>query len=185
MPASMRPLHRRVFIALLAAIAMLVMLAFGVPLIPAASYLKYEPSGAVILLCGLLSGPTAALQCALLKSFLYFIIHGGSLYGIISDLLATVAFSVPAALLAGKLSHVSWGKIPSCIMGTVITTLVMIPANYIILHLQFQMSVPAVTAALVYIIPFNLLKAACNSAAALLLYPPISRAIRGATIDKE
>ena len=179
--ATMRPLHRRIFIALLAAIAMLVMLVFGIPLIPAAAYLKYEPSGAVVLLCGLLLGPSSALQCALLKSALYFIIHGGSLYGIFSDLLATVAFAVPVALLAQKFVRFPWRRIPACIVGSLIATAVMIPANYIILHFQFQMSVSAVTTALIYIIPFNLLKAACNSAAVLLLFPAISRAIHTTT----
>ena len=54
------PLKRMVFIALLASIAMLCMLCFGISVIPGATYLKYEPSGGVILLCGLLLGPAGA-----------------------------------------------------------------------------------------------------------------------------
>ena len=57
MKLKMRPLHRMTYIALLAALAMMCMLLFGIKLIPGASYLKYDPSGGVILLCGLLLGP--------------------------------------------------------------------------------------------------------------------------------
>ena len=72
------PLRRRIFIALLAAIAMMLMLCFGISVIPGASYLKYEPSGGIILLCGFLLGPAGALECALVKCVLYMLVHGGS-----------------------------------------------------------------------------------------------------------
>ena len=78
MKLKMRPLHRMTYIALLAALAMMCMLLFGIKLIPGASYLKYDPSGGVILLCGLLLGPAAGLECTLVKNILYFLVHGGS-----------------------------------------------------------------------------------------------------------
>ena len=165
------PLKRMVFIALLASIAMLCMLCFGISVIPGATYLKYEPSGGVILLCGLLLGPAGALECALVKCILYFLVHGGSPYGHLSDLLATCVFVGCATFLLEKMrSAKRTHMILYCAAGAVAATLVMIPANYIILHLQFGMDPAAVSASMIYIIPYNLIKAGLNSAFALCLY---------------
>ena len=178
MKLQIRPLHRLVFTALLAAMATLLMVTINVPIIPAAAYLKADPSGAVILLGGLLLGPMGALECALLKSLLYFLVHGGSLYGIFSDLIATLTFTVMASWTAGRLHHVSLPRlIACCLEGCCAATLLMIPANYGILALQFGMSPQAVTASMIYIIPYNLLKTLGNSAVALAIFPAVYNAL--------
>lgn len=175
------PLQRMVFTAMLASIAMLIMLSFGVSVIPGATYLKYEPSGAVILLCGLLLGPASALKCALVKCLLYFLIHGGSPYGHLSDLLATCVFVGCAAFLAYRVhstSNIKLWLILFCAVGGVAATLVMIPANYVILHLQYGMAPAAVTASMIYIIPYNLVKTGLNTVLTLSIYYPIEHALR-------
>ena len=173
------PLQRLIFIALLAAIAMMFMLLFGIAVIPGATYLKYEPSGGVILLCGLLLGPAGALECALVKCFLYFLIHGGSPYGHFSDLLATCVFAGTTAFLMYRFRKMNLGRmLLCCAAGIISATLVMIPANYFILHLQYGMDPAAVSRSMIYIIPYNLFKTCLNSAFALILYSPVSQAIR-------
>ena len=175
------PLQRMVFTAMLAAIAMLIMLFFGVSVIPGATYLKYEPSGAVILLCGLLLGPASALECAVVKCVLYFLVHGGSPYGHLSDLLATCVFVGISTFLAYRLRTSANARkwlILFCVVGGVAATLVMIPANYVILHLQYGMDPAAVTASMIYIIPFNLVKAGFNTAFTLSVYYPVEHALR-------
>lgn len=171
------PLRRRIFVALLAAIAMLFMLCFGIAVIPGATYLKYEPSGGVILLCGFLLGPAGALECALVKCVLYMLVHGGSPYGHFSDLLATSVFVGVTTFLLYRVKQPKLKHMILCsLVGALAATWVMIPANYIILHLQHGMSVTAVSASMIYIIPFNLVKTGLNSAFALCLYPPIAKA---------
>lgn len=172
------PLKRMVFIALLASIAMLCMLCFGISFLPGATYLKYEPSGGVILLCGLLLGPAGALECALVKCILYFLVHGGNPYGHLSDLMATCVFVGCATFLMWKLKSPSKSRLAlCCLAGTIVVTLFMIPANYVILHLQFGMDPAAVTASMVSIVPYNLIKAGLNSVIALGLYSPLKRAL--------
>ena len=177
MKLKMRPLHRMTYIALLAALAMMCMLLFGIKLIPGASYLKYDPSGGVILLCGLLLGPAAGLECTLVKNILYFLVHGGSPYGHISDFLATATLVFVATFLAHRFRAGGTKRILCCAVGCLAATLIMIPANYVILHLQYGMSAEAVSASMIYIIPFNLLKTVLNSAVALILYRPVRRAV--------
>lgn len=176
------PLKRMIFIALLAAMATVLMY-LGFSIFPAAHYLKYEPSGAVILLCGLLLGPAAAAECALVKCVLYFLTHGGSPFGHLSDLIAMLSFSCTAAALSRRLGPQRAGcRVLACAAACVAVTLVMIPANYVILYLQYGMEPAAVTATMVYVIPYNLLKSGLNSALALALYPALGRALRKSTL---
>lgn len=175
---KMTKLKRMVFVALLAAMAVVLMY-FGVALIPAAHYLKYEPSGAIILICGLLLGPGAAAQCAFVKCVLYFIVHGGSPYGHISDLIATLALCCLASALNRRFTATrpAPGKIPACLAGVAAATILMIPANYVILYLQYGMTPDAVSASMIYVIPYNILKAGLNSVIALILYEPVFHAL--------
>lgn len=170
-------LKQLIFVALLAAMAMVLMHA-GTSLIPAARYLKYEPSGAVILLCGMLLGPAAAAECAFVKCILYFISHGGNPYGHLSDLIAMLTFACIAAALMHRMGVQSSKKrILACAVGVLAVTLVMIPANYVILYLQYGMTPAAVTATMIYVIPYNILKATLNSVLALVVYTPVYKAL--------
>lgn len=177
MKLNMRPLHRTVYIGLLAALAMMCMLLFGFKLIPGASYLKYDPSGGVLLLCGLLLGPAAGMECTLAKNLLYFLVHGGSPYGHLSDFIAMAALVFTASFLVHRFQARGTKRILCCAAGCLAATLLMIPANYVILYLQHGMSAEAVTASMIYIIPFNLLKTVLNSAVALALHQPVRSAL--------
>ncbi|MCC8046837.1 MAG: ECF transporter S component [Clostridiales bacterium] len=178
MKLDLKPLRRMIYIAMLAAIAMVIM-HMGFSIIPAASYLKYEPSGAVILLSGLLLGPGAAAECALVKCVLYFFTHGGSPYGHLSDLIAMLSFS---CTVSGLFHHFGVKQIRRlalcCVAGCAVVTLVMIPANYVILHLQYGMTPAAVSATMIYVIPYNLLKSGLNSVIAVALYPRVESSLR-------
>lgn len=170
-------LKQLIFVALLAAMAM-VLMHTGTSLIPAARYLKYEPSGAIILLCGMLLGPAAAAECAFVKCILYFISHGGNPYGHLSDLIAMLTFACIAAALMHRMGVQSGKKrILACAVGVLAVTLVMIPANYVILYLQYGMTPAAVTATMIYVIPYNILKAGLNSVLALVVYTPVYKAL--------
>ena len=112
-----------------------------------------------------------------MKNILYFLVHGGSPYGHISDFLATATLVFVATFLAHRFRAGGTKRILCCAVGCLAATLIMIPANYVILHLQYGMSAEAVSASMIYIIPFNLLKTVLNSAVALILYRPVRRAL--------
>jgi len=87
-------------------------------------------------------------------------------------------FVVVATFLLYRMKRPGRSHMILCALaGAIAATLVMIPANYVILHLQHGMSPSAVSASMIYIIPFNLVKTGLNSAFALCLYPPIAKAI--------
>lgn len=165
-------LRKLILVALLAATAFITMTIFNVPLIPAASYLKYEPSGALILLCGFLLGPVAALQTAFIKSVLYLMLTG-DIYGVVSDFIAMALFVVTASCLSIKpikaIAKPYLQKIIACAIACLVTTVIMCLLNYPILYWQFGMNAQAVTASMIYVIPYNLLKTICNSVLGILL----------------
>ncbi len=178
------PLKQLVFTALLAAMAMMLM-HFGISFFPGARYLKYEPSGVIILLCGLLLGPAAALECAIVKCVLYFLSHGGSPFGHLSDLLSMICFSGTALMIICRGgTHGPKKRILGCVVSCVVTTVVMTLANYPILYLQYGMNAESVTVTLPFVIPFNILKVTLNSAVALLAYRPVYLAIRAVSSSR-
>ena len=170
-------LKRNVTIALLGALAVLTMKFLGVPIIPFASYLKYEPSGVFLLIAGYFFGPAGAFITCLLKEVLVFFMGGGNIYGIVSDFLASASMAcIVAAIGYGQGTKKRW--IAGCVAGTIVSTLLMIPANYVILYFEFGMPASAVTASMVGIIPFNLLKGILNALLFLLLQKPLKRAFQ-------
>ena len=170
-------LKKKILLALFGTLAFLIMRILEIPIIPFAAYLKYEPSGAFILTAGLLFGPAGALWACMIKSILFFLLGGGNIFGVASDLIATVALACPAAWIGRKKD--TWGSwMGGCAVGTVCSVLLMIPANYGILYLEFGMGPEAVTASMVGIIPFNLLKGVLNSILFLLLKEPVKKAVK-------
>lgn len=170
-------LRRMIMISIFAALSFILMMIFNIPIIPAAPYLKYEPSGGIVLICGLLFGPIAALECAGIKSVLYLLMTG-DIFGTASDFIATAIFAVLTVYLINKKTNGKiLGFIFCCILGSVVTTAVMIPLNYLILWLEFAMPAAAVTASLVYVIPYNILKTLCNGLIGFVLTVPFKKTI--------
>ena len=95
-------LKKKILLALFGTLAFLIMRILEIPIIPFAAYLKYEPSGAFILTAGLLFGPAGALWACMIQSFLFFLLGGGNIFGVASDLISTVALACPASWIGMK-----------------------------------------------------------------------------------
>ena len=156
---------------------MLTMKFLGIPIIPFAAYLKYEPSGVFLLMTGYLFGPLGAFACCFLKAALVFLLGSGNIFGVLSDLLASASMVCLASLI-GNRYRTRKGWIAGCAVGTLAATLLMIPANYVILYFEFGMLPQAVTASMVGIIPFNLFKGVLNGVLFLFLQAPLKRAFQ-------
>lgn len=172
------PLQKRLEAVFLGAIAFVIMLLIGLPILPSASFLKYEPSGAILLFSGIFLGAAGGVISCVIKAFLFFIVGAGNIFGVVSDLLANLAFILPACLVIQKVSGMR-GRLIGYIVGTVIGALVMIPVNLVILQLEFGMDVPTILGMMLpAILPFNLLKGVCNSVVYELLGRPLSRVLQ-------
>ena len=147
------------------------MAAVQIPLLPSAPYLTYDPSDAVGLLAGTLYGPGVGVLVVLVKDLLFLLFRAKGPLGPAADFLAASTF---VAVTAWAFRRGSGPFVPrllrAVVLGTAVRVVVMIPANFVILGLQFGMPPAQVVRMLLpIIVPFNGLKAAVNAAVALLI----------------
>jgi riboflavin transporter FmnP len=177
---------RLVVTAMLGTLAFLVMATVQFPLLPQASFLKYDPSDAVALLAGVLYGPVAGVAVVVVKDALFLMLRAGTPLGVLADLVAATTFvGVTAWVYQRRPGSFTRRLLSAAALGAVARVLVMIPTNFVILFLEFGMP-PARVAKLLLpvIIPFNALKALINAGIALVLVEPVARrAPRGAFPD--
>jgi len=164
--------------SMLAAVAFVLMASIQIPLLPYAPYLTYDPSDAAGLVAGVLYGPGAGVTAVLLKDVLFLLLRAHGPIGPIADWLAAATF-VAVTAWAYRGMHGSFAKrlVYAAILGAVARVLVMIPANFVLLGLQFGMA-PSRVAGLILsaIAPFNAAKALANALLALLVTEPVVRA---------
>jgi len=94
------------------------------------------------------------------------------------NVISTSAFCCTAAVIYKK-KHTLQGAILGLVCGTLVMTVVMLLWNYLITPIYMGYPREAVAKMLLpAFLPFNLVKAALNSAITLLLYKPLVTALR-------
>lgn len=141
------------------------------PLMPAAPWLKYDPSGIVCLVAGFAYGPSAAAIVSVL-GFLPHIFTNP--WGSIMAIGVALALSVPAALIYRR--HTSRkGALAGIVVGALCAIVAAIIGNLFITPLYAHMSMAAVAKMIVPILlPFNLIKFTLHGVITFLIYKPIS-----------
>lgn len=153
-----------VLIAMLGAAAFILMATIQVPVLPSAPYLRYDPSDVIGLIAALMAGPVAGVAVVVLKDALYLLFRARSIFGPLANLLAVATFvGVAGWVLRGRRLTL-FSLVAACAAGGLARILVMIPANFIILNLQFGMPPARVAALLVpVILPFNAMTTVINT----------------------
>lgn len=169
----------------LAALGMLTALAYAVMAVckiipPIGGFLSFDLKDTVMAIGGFLFGPAAALVMAIVVPFIEFLtISDTGPYGLIMNIFATAVFVCPAVYLYRR-KHKTSAAVLGLAAGVACLTVTMILWNFIITPLYFGMPRSAVMDMMPMIIAFNLVKGICNSALIMLLYPPVSAALRRA-----
>lgn len=176
-PHIMRDIRTLVLIGMLGGASFILMATLQVPILPAAPYLRYDPSDVVGLMAAIILGPAAGVAVVGLKAVLYFIFRARSVFGPAANFIAVAAF-VGAAGWAFRLrprSSTLW-MLAAVGVGVLARLAAAIPANFVILNLQFGMP-PAQVAAMLrpVIIPFNVLAGALNGVLAVVLLAALWR----------
>ncbi|RBP99955.1 ECF transporter S component [Bifidobacterium xylocopae] len=159
--------------ALFVALTMVVSF-FSFPIFPVAPWLRYDPSGIVVLVAGFAFGPAAAA----IVSVLGFLPHVfTNPFGALVAIVVALALSVPAALIYRKI-HTRAGAVLGIVTGAVLGVIAAILCNIAITPLYAHMSMGEVLAMIVPILlPFNLMKFAIHGLVTFLVYKPISRLV--------
>lgn len=172
-----RNLRRLVAIAVFGAMAYVVMLLIHFPV----SFLTLDVKDAVITLCGLYFGPFGALALGILVPLLELVtVSATGAYGLIMNIIGTLSFALPASIIY-RYRKTFAGAIIGILSSVFAMTAMMMIANLIVTPRFMGITASQVAGMLpTLFLPFNLVKAVLNAAIVLLLYKPLSNAMRKA-----
>lgn len=172
-------------IGLLCAMAMVLNLLVSFPLVPAVSFLKFDPKDIIIVIGGFIYGPLTSFVISAICSVLELLFRGGTILDVLMNVIASCTFACTAAFIYKKV-HTKNGAVLGLIAGTICCTLSMVLWNCIITPIYFGMPREAVVGMLLPgIVPFNLLKCGINAGITLFVYKPIVTALRHSGLVKE
>lgn len=166
-------------LALFCALAVVLSNLLRIPLVPAVPFLSYDPKDIVIGIAGFLFGPGSAFIVSAIGSGIELMFRGGNILDWLMNVLSSCSFLCTAAWIYKKL-HSKNGAFIGLAAGIAVQNAVMIAWNYFIDPIYFGMPQQAVVAMLPAISLFNFLKCAINTVLLLLIYKPVSNALRKA-----
>ena len=168
--------------AMLAAMAYVAMLITR-PLPHVAGFLSYDLKDVIVAIAGFILGPVPALLITLVVSLLEMVtVSTSGPIGLLMNVLSTSAFALPAAWMYRR-SRTLRSAALGLGIGVALMTAVMLAWNYIITPLY--MAVPRSVVAgmlLPTFLPFNLVKGGLNAGITMLLYKPLSGALKRAEL---
>ncbi len=153
--------RRVVNMAVLVSLATALMVTIQIPMFT--DFLKYDPSDVPMLIGGFWFGPVPGLIMVGLKAFLYLLIRGVSgPIGAFQNFMASGSFVFFAAMYYQR-DRSRRGAVIALAIGSVAMTLIMIPANMIILPIWGIPDEIVLPTILRFITPFNLTKGLISS----------------------
>ena len=168
-----------VLVGMFTALAYVVMLVFHIKV----QFLTFEFKDAIIAIGAMICGPVYALVMSLVTSLIeLFTVSDTGIYGFIMNFVASAAFTFPAALIY-KYKRNIYGAIIGTITSIFTMTSVMLIANLVVTPYYFHMDMAGVARMIpTLLLPFNLTKAMLNAGVVLLIYKPVSQALKGARL---
>ena len=171
--ADAGPTQRIAMYALFVALAMAVSF-IEIPLMPAAPWLKYDPSGIVCILAGFAFGPSGAVIVSVLGFVPHLFVNP---LGAVMAILVALGYSLPVAFIYRRRSTRT-GALTGILLGAAVALAAAIVGNLFITPLYAHMSMQQVASMIVPILlPFNLLKFAINGVVSFLCYRPVCKLI--------
>ena len=162
--------------ALLCAVAAICTLFVEVPIVPGVAWLKYDPSGIVALVAGLVFGPATGAVVSIV-SYLPHIATASGFWGMLMAIAATFSLVMPAALVYRR-DHSRKGLVIGLAIGAVVSVAVCIVMNLVVTPIYARMSFSDVAALVVpALLPFNVAKVAINCVVTALILEPVSKAL--------
>ena len=166
--------------AMFAAIAYVAMLITR-PLPRVSGFLSYDLKDVVIAIAGFQLGAIPAMLITLVVSLIEMVTVGTSgPIGFVMNVLSTAAFVLPPALMYRR-DHSLKGAALGLGLGVILMTVVMLAWNYIVTPMYMGVPRDVVAGMLLpTFLPFNLVKGGLNAGITMLLYKPLSSALKRA-----
>lgn len=146
-------------------------------------YLSFDPKDAIITVGAMIYGPIAGLVMSIAVASIEALTNGSTqFWGFFMNVLSSAVFSTVASLVYKRRRN-QVGATLGLALSVILTTLVMLPANYFLTPL-FSGTTSSEVAKLIptLLLPFNLVKTLFNAGLVFVIYKPIVRALRTAHI---
>lgn len=149
------------------------------------SFLTFDPKDAVITIGAMFFGPVSGITMSAIVAICELPVSDTGLYGLIMNFLSSAVFSSVAPMIYRKHRSIS-GAIIGLLCSVFSMTAVMMLANLLITPYYMGVSIGDVASLIpTLLLPFNLTKSVLNAALVLLLYKPVTNALRSVKlIDK-
>lgn len=168
-------------VGMLCAMAVIANFIIHFPIIPAVSFLKYDPKDIIIVIAGFIFGPLTTLIMSAITSVLEIMYRGGTILDVLMNMISTCTFAITASYVY-KRNHTKKGAIIGLTLGVIACTISMLIWNYVVDPIYFQMPRSAVIVMLPAIGLFNVIKCGLNMAITLFLYKPIVTILRNTNL---
>ncbi len=164
-------------LAMFAAVSYVFMF-FGRLPISTVDFLKYDPKDIIIVICGFIMGPSAALLVSAIVSLIEMVtVSTTGFWGLVMNILSTCSFACTASFIYKKKRTLS-GAITGLAVGGAVMIVMMLAWNYLVTPIYQGVPREAVAAMLIPVfLPFNALKGSINAAMTLIIYKPVSVAL--------
>lgn len=143
------------------------------------SFLTFDFKDAILAMVSLMYGPIYGICAVAVVAFLEFLsVSDTGLYGLIMNFISSGTFALIFGLVY-KYKRTFSGAILSVIFSVIGVTGVMLVANYFITPYYMGVGRGDVVALIpTLLLPFNFAKSVINSAATLILYKPVTNALK-------
>lgn len=147
-------------------------------------FLTFDAKDAVITVAGLLLGPVYSIVISLVTTLIESITVGNTqFWGLLMDFLSTAVFSATCALIYKYKKNMK-GAVIGLVSSVIAMTAFMLLFNLFIVPLYTPDYTTVAVAKLIptLFLPFNLTKGVMNAAIVLVLYKPVSIAVKASKI---
>ena len=170
----------------LTVMAMLVAISFAAVAfirIPAVMFLKYEPKDVLLTIGAFMFGPVSGLCMSAVVALLELVtVSDTGIIGLLMNVISSGLFVCTSSAIY-RHKRTLLGAIGGLICGVLATTAGMVLWNYLITPLYMDIPREQVAGMLATVFaPFNLLKGSINATLVMLLYKPVTSALRGARL---
>lgn len=165
--------------AILIALSVVLVSLIHFPIFPQVAFLEYDPADIPILICGFAFGPVAGITVTIIASVIQGITVSAqsSWYGIAMHIIATATYVTVASTIYRR-HKTRKGAAISLICGTLAMAAIMVPANLVLTSAFTGLTAKAIWENfMMFIVPFNLIKAGANGAVTFIIYKSISKLI--------
>ncbi len=155
------------------------------------NFLTFDFKDAIITVAALYMGPMSAVCLSFLVPLLEMLISSTGIYGFVMNMASSMAISLTASLIYTKKRNFK-GAILGLLCGIVAMVALMVPLNLLVTPLYVYIAgiCPTYSAGMnlvlgllpTLIIPFNIIKGITNASFALMLYKPLTTALKKARL---